>query len=137
MSQKSEEIFQRLNKLLTNAPILNIVDLEKDFVLWKDACIEGLGGVLIQEGYAIHHESRKLKEHEKKNETRDLEITSIIHVVGLRICTQFFQSLYPFSLTLFTILPSSHPFCPIHWHIGHPSGIKIYLARFSFCLLFT
>ena len=63
--EKCEEIFQWLRKLLTNTPILKIADPKKDFVVCTDACIEGLGGVLMQEGFVICYESRKLKEHEK------------------------------------------------------------------------
>ena len=61
--QKCEESFNRLKELLTIAPILKITDPEKDFIVCTDACNEGLGGVLIQEGDAIAYESRKLKTH--------------------------------------------------------------------------
>jgi len=42
--------FEKLKQLLINAPILNIVDLEKEFVVCTDACKRGLGGVVMQEG---------------------------------------------------------------------------------------
>jgi len=35
---KCEENFQRLKELLMRAPILKIVDPEKDCVVWTDAC---------------------------------------------------------------------------------------------------
>jgi hypothetical protein len=41
-----ENIFQQLNQLLTNAPILKIANLDEDFVVCRYACKEGLGGVL-------------------------------------------------------------------------------------------
>ena len=44
---------------------MKIEDPEKDFVVCTDACNEGLGGVLTQEGHIIAYESRKLK-HSKK-----------------------------------------------------------------------
>ena len=47
-----------------------------------DACKEGLGEVLSQEGFVICYESRKLKEHEKNYSTHDLELAAIVH--GLR-----------------------------------------------------
>jgi hypothetical protein len=47
-----------------------------------DACKEGLGGVLSQEGFVVCYESWKLKEHEKNYATHDLELAKIIH--GLR-----------------------------------------------------
>jgi hypothetical protein len=49
---------------LTTAPILKVVDPDKDFIVCVDASKEGIGGVLTQEGYAICYESHKLKEQE-------------------------------------------------------------------------
>ena len=51
--------------MLTTARILKITDPKKDFVVCTDACNEGLGGVLTQEGHVITYESRKIKTHEK------------------------------------------------------------------------
>ena len=48
-------------------------------MVYTDACIEVLGGVLTQEGHVICYESRKLKEHEKNYATHDLELAAIIH----------------------------------------------------------
>jgi hypothetical protein len=42
---------------LTNASVLNIADPEKDFMVGIDACKEGIGGVLMQEGHVISYES--------------------------------------------------------------------------------
>jgi len=66
-----------------NAPILKIIDPYKDFVVCTDACNEGLGGVLIQEGNAIAYESRKLKIHEKNYATYNLELVAIIHALKM------------------------------------------------------
>lgn len=52
--------------MLTTAPILNIVDPNKDYVVCTDASKEGVDGVLMQEGRVATYESRKLKEYEKK-----------------------------------------------------------------------
>ena len=46
-----------------------------------DACNEGLGGVLIQEGHVIAYESRKLKTHENNYATYDLEMVVVIHAM--------------------------------------------------------
>ena len=73
-----------MKTLLTTAPILRIVDPNKDFVICIDACNDGLGGVLTQEGHLIAYESRKLKIHEKNYATYDLELASIIH--DLKMC---------------------------------------------------
>jgi hypothetical protein len=63
-----------LKHLLTSAPILRIVDPNEDFIVCTDACKEGLGGVLNQNGYVVCFESRKLKDHEKNYATHDLEL---------------------------------------------------------------
>ena len=47
------------------------------------ACNEGLGGVLTLEGHIVDYESRKLKTHEKKCATYDLELASIIHALKM------------------------------------------------------
>jgi hypothetical protein len=46
-----------------------------------DACKEGLGGFLIQEGFVICYEFRKLKEHERNYATHDLELAAIVHAL--------------------------------------------------------
>ena len=76
---KCEEIFKKLKKLLITAPILKIVDPNKDFVVCTNSCNEGLGGVLMQEGHVITYESRKLKIHENNYATYDLELDVVIH----------------------------------------------------------
>ena len=57
--QKCEDIFNKLEELLTTAPILKIVDPRKYFIIFTNACNEGLGGVLTQEVHEIAYESRK------------------------------------------------------------------------------
>jgi hypothetical protein len=71
-TKECESSFQQLKQLLTSAPILKIADPNKDYVVCTDACKEGLGGVLNQEGFVVCYESRNLKEHEKNYATHDL-----------------------------------------------------------------
>lgn len=59
-----EARFEQLKNLLTNASILNIVDLGKELVVCTYAFKKGLGGVMMQEGQVVFYESRKLTEHE-------------------------------------------------------------------------
>jgi hypothetical protein len=51
----------------------------EDFVVCTDACREGLGGVLSQNGLVICFESRKLKEHERLYATHGWELVDIVH----------------------------------------------------------
>jgi hypothetical protein len=76
-----ERSFQHLKQLLTSAPILRIADPNEDFIVCTDACNEGLGGVLSQNGFMICYESRKLKEHERNYATHDLDLASIVHAL--------------------------------------------------------
>jgi hypothetical protein len=74
-----EKSFQYLKQLLTSDPILRIGNPNEYFIVCTDACKEGLGGVLSQNGFVVCYESRKLKEHERHYSTHDLELESIFH----------------------------------------------------------
>jgi ribonuclease HI len=80
-TKECEKGFQRLKQLLTNAPILRILDPNMDFMVCTDPCKEGLGGFLSQDGFVMCYESRKMKEHEKNYSTHDLELVAIIHAL--------------------------------------------------------
>jgi hypothetical protein len=82
-TKEYEENFNLIKELLTSAPTLNIVDPNESFVICTDACKEGLGGFLTQNGYVISYESRKLKEHERNYATHDLELASIVHALNM------------------------------------------------------
>ena len=69
--------------MLTNALVLNIVDLDKEFEFCTNVCKEGLGGVLMQERQVVCYESRKINEHEKNYVTHDLELETIIHALNM------------------------------------------------------
>jgi hypothetical protein len=61
--------------------MLRIANPNEDFIVCTDACKEGLGGVLSQNGFVICYESRKLKEHEIHYATHDLELVAIVHAL--------------------------------------------------------
>ena len=69
--------------MLTTALILRIADPNKEFNVCTDACKDGLGGVLTQEGHIIEYESGKLKIHEKNYATYDLELAAVIHALKM------------------------------------------------------
>jgi hypothetical protein len=68
--------------LLTNAPILIIADPNEHFMVCTNACKEGLGEFLNQNGFVVCFESRKLKEHERIYATHDLELAAIVHALN-------------------------------------------------------
>jgi hypothetical protein len=70
-----------LKELLTGAPILKITYTNENYVVCTNACKEGLGGVLTQNGHVISYDSRKLKEHEGNYTTYDLELDVIVHAL--------------------------------------------------------
>ncbi|GJX38675.1 putative reverse transcriptase domain-containing protein [Tanacetum coccineum] len=71
---KQEAAFQLLKQKLCSAPILALPEGSKDFIIYCDASIKGLGVVLIQRDNVIAYASRQLKIHEKNYTTRDLEL---------------------------------------------------------------
>jgi hypothetical protein len=48
-----ERSFHLLNHLLTRSPILRIDDPHEYFIVFTNACNEGLGGVLSHNGYVV------------------------------------------------------------------------------------
>ena len=77
------EIFNKLKHLLNIAPILDIVDPFKDFVVCTHAYNEGIFIVLLLENYVVAYESRKLKEHKKNYATHDFKLAAIIHALRM------------------------------------------------------
>jgi hypothetical protein len=63
--KECDSSFIELKRLLTSAPILRVLDMEKDFIVCTDASKKGLGAVLMQDGGVIAYASRKLKKHEE------------------------------------------------------------------------
>ena len=82
-TEKFQNSFEQLKLKLTTAPILNIADLDKEFVVCTDASREGLGEVLLQENSVIAYESRKLKTHEQNYSAYDLELVAVIHALKM------------------------------------------------------
>jgi hypothetical protein len=80
---KCEESFQHLKEFLTSAPILKVAYLDEYFVVYTNACKEGMSGVLTQNGNVICYESKNLKEHEKNYATHDLELAVIVHALKM------------------------------------------------------
>jgi hypothetical protein len=57
-NEKCQESFDQLKKRLMSPPILIMLDLQKGFDIYCDACGQGLGCVLMQEGHVIAYASR-------------------------------------------------------------------------------
>ena len=63
---------------LVSAPMLALPDNRGDFVIYSDASLKRLGCVLMQHEKVIAYASRKLKTHERKYPTHDLELAAIV-----------------------------------------------------------
>jgi hypothetical protein len=75
-----QDSFEELKRRLTTAPVLVMPDLQKGFDIYCDASRQGLGCVLMQEGYVIAYASTKLTKHEQNYPTHDLELAAVVHV---------------------------------------------------------
>ncbi|TYK00184.1 DNA/RNA polymerases superfamily protein [Cucumis melo var. makuwa] len=77
-SDKCEQSFQELKKILVIAPILPLPVTGKDYVIYCDASRLGLGCVLMQDENVIDYASRQLKTHECNYPTHDLELAAVV-----------------------------------------------------------
>jgi hypothetical protein len=82
-SPKCNEAFEQLKILLTTAPILAQLDIEKPYDVYCDASGIGLGCVLMQEGQVIAYASRQLRWHEEHYPTHDLELAAVVHALKI------------------------------------------------------
>ncbi|GKG57293.1 putative reverse transcriptase domain-containing protein, partial [Tanacetum coccineum] len=80
---EQEEAFQLLKQKLCVAPILALPEGSKDFVVYCDASIKGLGAVLMQRMKVIAYTSRQLKIHEKNYYTHDLELGAVVFALKI------------------------------------------------------
>ncbi|GKB87393.1 putative reverse transcriptase domain-containing protein, partial [Tanacetum coccineum] len=80
---KQETAFQLLKQTLCSAPILALPERSKDFIVYYDASIKGLGAVLMQREKVIAYASRQLKIHEKNYTTHDLELGAVVFSLKL------------------------------------------------------
>ncbi|KAG8501050.1 hypothetical protein CXB51_003158 [Gossypium anomalum] len=81
--EKCQKSFDQLKTYLTEAPILVQPESGKEFVIYSDASLLGLGCVLMQEGRVVAYASRQLKPHEKNYPTHDLELAAIVFALKI------------------------------------------------------
>ena len=72
-SEKCQRSFDKLKAFLTKASVFTQPTCGKEYVIFSDASLNGLGCVLMQEGKVVAYASRQLKPHEKNYPTHDLE----------------------------------------------------------------
>ena len=82
-SEKCQVSFDKLKAFLTEAPVLTQPTYDKEYVIFSDASLNGLGCVLMQEGKVVAYASRQLKPHEKNYPTHDLELAAIVFALKI------------------------------------------------------
>nr|GEZ73617.1 putative reverse transcriptase domain-containing protein [Tanacetum cinerariifolium] len=68
---------------MDSAPILALPKESKDFVVYCDASIKGLGVVLMKREKVIAYGSRQLKVYEKNYTTHDLELGAVVFTLRI------------------------------------------------------
>ncbi|GFY35065.1 retrovirus-related Pol polyprotein from transposon 17.6 [Trichonephila clavipes] len=64
-SEAAQAAFQRIKKLVTEAPVLKLPDFDNNCELFTDARAVGIGAVLTQQSKPIAFASRTLKKEER------------------------------------------------------------------------
>jgi hypothetical protein len=82
-NEKCQESFDQLKERLMSSPVLIMLDLQKGFDIYCDACGQGLGCVLMQEGHVTDYASRQLRRHELDYPTHDLELAAVVHALKI------------------------------------------------------
>jgi hypothetical protein len=81
--EKYQDSFNQLKLKLMTPPMLVMPDLQKGFDIYYDACGQGLGCVLMQEGHVIAYASRQLLKHELNYPMHDLELAAVVHALKI------------------------------------------------------
>ncbi|GJR47439.1 putative reverse transcriptase domain-containing protein [Tanacetum coccineum] len=81
--EKEEAAFQLLKQKLCSAPILALLEVDNNFIVYCDASHKGLGVVLMQNEKMIAYASRQLKIHEKNYTTHDLELGAVVFALKI------------------------------------------------------
>ncbi|GKD39801.1 putative reverse transcriptase domain-containing protein, partial [Tanacetum coccineum] len=80
---KAESTFQLIKQKLCSAPTLALPKGSKDFIIYYDALIKGLGAMLMKREKVIAYASRHLKIHEKNYTTHDLELEVVVFALKI------------------------------------------------------
>jgi hypothetical protein len=73
------EAFETLKGILVKAPVLKLLDFDRDFENHSNASDFAIGGVLVQKGRPMAFESKKLSEMERRWPTHEKEMWAVIH----------------------------------------------------------
>ena len=128
-SEKCQRSFQKLKAFLTEAPVLTQPTSGKEYAIFSDASLNGLGCVLMQEGKVVAYASRQLKPHEKNYPMHDLELALI--VFGLKIWRHY---LYGEKCFIYTD-HKSLKYLPSHRELNLRQRIWMELIKYYDCVI--
>jgi hypothetical protein len=74
-----DEAFETLKGILVKAPVLKLLDFDKDFEIHSDASDFVIGGIVVQDGRPVAFESKRLNETEQRWPTHEKEMWVVIH----------------------------------------------------------
>lgn len=74
----AEEAFLQLKQLMSNTPILAVLDFSRPLIIETDACKSGVGAVLMQDGKPIAYLSKALGEKHLGLSTYEKELLAVI-----------------------------------------------------------
>ncbi|KAA3480856.1 DNA/RNA polymerases superfamily protein [Gossypium australe] len=82
-SNKQQGSFEKLKRILKEAPVMIQWEVGKEFTVYCDTSLTGLGCVLMQEGKVIAYASRQLRSHEVNYSTHDLELAAVVFALKI------------------------------------------------------
>ena len=80
-TERRQQSFDKLKEILSSFPVLKLPDFSQPFEVVVDACGQGIGGILKQEGHPVAYKSRQLRIHEKNYPTHDLELLAVVYAL--------------------------------------------------------
>src|SRR3569833_1500206 len=83
---RCQDAFEMLKHSLAEAPLLRTPDEKKPYEVITDASDYGLGAVLLQEGYPIAFESRRLNSAELNYTVTEKEMLAVVHALRVWRC---------------------------------------------------
>ncbi|GKB61743.1 reverse transcriptase domain-containing protein [Tanacetum coccineum] len=81
--EDQESAFQLHKQKLCEAPILELLEGNDNFVVYYDASYQGLGAVLMQREKVIAYASRQLKPNEENYTTHDLKLGAVVFALKI------------------------------------------------------
>ena len=89
-SEKFQRSFDKLKAFLIEALVLTQPTYGKEYVIFSDVSLNGLGCVLMKEGKVVPYASRQLNPHEKNYPMHDLKLAAIVFALkfGNIICME-------------------------------------------------